>query len=159
MELTARIAQLLEEKYASDEAFADCFTVEIELKPGQKLFVFADSDSGMTFEKCQKLSRYLEQHLDENNWLGDKYLLEVSSPGIARPLKFLRQYRKNLGRTVEVTMTDKTSKTGVLKEADEQRIVLEQKVTERDGKKKTETIMETPVPLEQIEKTIVKIAF
>jgi len=85
MEITERIAQLLEEKYSTDEAFADCFNVEIELKPGQKLYVFADSDTGMTFEKCQKLSRFLESHLDTNGWLGDKYLLEVSSPGIGRP--------------------------------------------------------------------------
>jgi hypothetical protein len=38
-----RIGQLLEEKYSSDEMFADCFTVEIELKPGNKLFIYADS--------------------------------------------------------------------------------------------------------------------
>jgi len=159
MELTARIAQLLEEKFTTDEAFADCFTVEINLKPGQQLFVFADSDSGMSFEKCQKLSRYLEQHLDENNWLGDKYLLEVSSPGIARPLKFLRQYLKNLGRTVDVTMADKTTQTGILKAADEYQITLAQTVIERDGKKKKEVVLETPIPLEQIEKTVVKMAF
>lgn len=159
MEITERIAQLLEEKYATDEAFADCFTVEIELKPGQKLYVFADSDSGMTFEKCQKISRYLESHLDTNGWLGDKYLLEVSSPGIGRPLKFLRQYRSNLGRTVEVTLKDKTRQTGLLKAAEENQVVLSQKVVEREGNKKKEVEKETAIPFEQIEKTVVKLAF
>ena len=159
MEITERIAQLLEEKYATDEAFADCFTVEIELKPGQKLYVFADSDSGMTFEKCQKISRYLESHLDTNGWLGDKYLLEVSSPGIGRPLKFLRQYRSNLGRAVEVTLKDKTRQTGLLKAAEENQVVLSQKVVEREGNKKKEVEKETAIPFEQIEKTIVKLAF
>lgn len=159
MEITERIAQLLEEKYATDEAFADCFTVEIELKPGQKLYVFADSDSGMTFEKCQKISRYLESHLDTNGWLGDKYLLEVSSPGIGRPLKFLRQYRSNLGRTVEVTLKDKTRQTGLLKAAEENQVVLSQKVIEREGNKKKEVEKETAIPFEQIEKTVVKLAF
>jgi len=159
MEITERIAQLLDEKYATDEAFADCFTVEIELKPGQKLYVFADSDSGMTFEKCQKISRYLESHLDTNGWLGDKYLLEVSSPGIGRPLKFLRQYRSNLGRTVEVTLKDKTRQTGLLKAAEENQVVLSQKVVEREGNKKKEVEKETAIPLEQIEKTVVKLAF
>ncbi len=105
MEVTERIAQLLDEKYTTDEAFADCFTVDIEIKPGQKLYVFADSDSGMTFEKCQKLSRYLEQHLDTNGWLGETYVLEVSSPGVMRPLQFARQYPRNIGRTLEVTQT------------------------------------------------------
>jgi ribosome maturation factor RimP len=159
MEVIERIARLLEEKYAADESFADCFTVDIELKPGQKLYVFADSDSGMTFDKCQKISRYLESYLDTNGWLGDKYLLEVSSPGIGRPFKFLRQYRNNIGRAVEVTLTDKTRQTGLLKEADETRIVLSEKVVEREGGKKKEVEKETAIPFGQIEKTVVKITF
>ncbi|HRI60123.1 MAG TPA: ribosome maturation factor [Saprospiraceae bacterium] len=159
MEITERIALLLEEKYSTDEAFADCFTVDIELKPGQKLYVFADSDSGMTFEKCQKLSRHLESHLDVNGWLGDKYLLEVSSPGIGRPFKFLRQYHNNLGRTVEVTLKDKTRQTGLLKGADENQIVLLQQVVELDGKKKKQVEKETAIPFAEVEKTLVKLAF
>lgn len=159
MELTERIARLLEEKYATDEAFADCFTVEIELKPGQRLYVFADSDSGMSFEKCQKISRYLESHLDANGWLGEKYVLEVSSPGIGRPFKFLRQYRNNLGRSVEVTLTDKTRQTGLLKAADETQIILVQKITEREGKKKKESEIERAIPFGQIDKTVVKLNF
>lgn len=159
MELTERIAQLLEEKYATDEAFADCFTVDVELKPGQKLYVFADSDSGMSFEKCQKLSRHLESHLDTNGWLGEKYLLEVSSPGIGRPFKYLRQYRNNLGRTVEVTLLDKTRQTGILKDADETRVLIAQKVIEKEGNKKKEVEKEMEIPFPQIEKTVVKIAF
>ncbi len=159
MEVTERITQLLDEKYAADEVFADCFTVEVDLKPGQKLYVFADSDSGMTFEKCQKLSRYLEEHLDTNGWLGDKYLLEVSSPGVTRPLEFARQYPRNLGRTLEVTLKDKTRQTGVLTAADELQIVLQQEVIELDGKKKKKVQVETPIALENIEKALVKLAF
>jgi ribosome maturation factor RimP len=159
MEITERIAQLLEEKYSTDEAFADCFNVEIELKPGQKLFVFADSDTGMTFEKCQKLSRFLESHLDTNGWLGDKYLLEVSSPGIGRPFKFLRQYHNNAGRAVEVTLTDKTRQKGILKEADESRVVLLQKMVVKEGNKKKEVEIETAIPFDQVEKTVVQLAF
>jgi len=159
MEITERISNLLEEKYATDEAFADCFTVDVELKPGQKLYVFADSDSGLTFEKCQKLSRYLESHLDTNAWLGDKYLLEVSSPGIGRPFKFLRQYQNNLGRTVEVTLKDKTRQTGLLKDANETQVIISQQVVEREGNKKKQVEKELAIPFEQIEKTVVKLVF
>lgn len=159
MELTERIAQLLEEKYRDDAEFADCFNVEIALKPGNQLFVFADSDSGMTFEKCQKLSRFLESHLDANLWLTDKYILEVSSPGIGRPLKFVRQYIKNVGRTVAVTLLDKTQQVGTLKSADDDKIVLEREVVELDGKKKKKVMAEVEIPLAQIEKTIVQLAF
>lgn len=160
MEVTEHIAQLLEEKYSTDEAFADCFNVEIELKPGQKLCVFADSDSGMTFEKCQKLSRYLEGFIDTNGWLGEKYTLEVSSPGIARPLKFPRQYPKNIGRQLEVTQIDKSRLVAELKAVEDTHIVLTHTVTERDEKKKKiVTEVETVIPFDQIEKAIVKLAF
>lgn len=159
MELTERIAQLLDEKYRDDAEFADCFNVEIVLKPGNQLFVFADSDSGMTFEKCQKLSRFLESHLDTNLWLTDKYILEVSSPGIGRPLKFVRQYIKNVGRTVAVTLLDKTQQVGTLKSADDDKILLEREVVELDGKKKKKVMAQVEIPMAQIEKTIVQLAF
>ncbi len=159
MEVTEKIAQLLTEKYTTDEVFADCFTVDIELKPGQKLYVFADSDSGMTFGKCQKLSRYLESLLDVNQWLGITYLIEVSSPGIDRPLKFPRQYSRNIGRTLAVTTIDKVQHLGTLQSVDDQQIVLTATVTEKIDKKKVERIIETPIAFENIEKAIVKLAF
>lgn len=159
MELTERIAQLLEEKFSTDQDFGDCFIVEIELKPGQRLLVFLDSDSGMSFDKCQKLSRYLEGFIDENGWLGSKYVLEVSSPGISRPLAFLRQYQKNIGRTVAVTLLDKTQQLGILQSADESQIILKQQIIEREGKKKKEVAVERPIPFDQIEKTVVKAVF
>ena len=160
MELIERITQLLEEKFATDEAFADCYIVDIELKPNQRLYVFADSDSGFTFEKCQRLSRYLENPLDTNGWLGEKYLLEVSSPGIERSLKFPRQYKKNIGRTLAITLNDKTQYSGTLQSADEEQVVLVNTVIERDEKKKkTIVIVETPIRYEQIEKALVKLGF
>lgn len=159
MEVTERIAQLLEEKYAGDEAFADCFTVEIELKPAQRLYVFLDSDSGMTFEKCRRISRFLEEHLDAQGWLGDHYVLEVSSPGIGRPLKFPRQYSKNLGRTLALTLRDGSKTEGLLKAADDAGIVLETESTVKEGNKKKHLVIETAIPYDQIEKAVVQIAF
>jgi ribosome maturation factor RimP len=159
MELTERISQLLQQKYASDEMFADCFTVEVELKPGNKLYIYADSDSGLSLEKCQKLSRFVEHQLDENLWLGETYGIEVSSPGIDRPLKFPRQYLKNIGRTLAIRTLDKTEHLAELKSADETQIVLTQIVVERDGKKKIKKEVETPIPYDLIEKAVVKLPF
>jgi ribosome maturation factor RimP len=160
MELIERIHKLLEEKYATDEAFADCFTVDIELKPNERLYVYADCDSGFTFEKCQRLSRYLESFLDTNGWLGEKYLLEVSSPGIERSLKYPRQYKNNTGRTLAVTLTDKTQHTGAIQSADEHQVVLVNTIIERDEKKKkTTVVVETPIAYDQIEKAVIKLGF
>ncbi len=159
MELTERIAALLDEKYTSDEMFADCFTVEIELKPGNRLNVFMDSDTGLSFERCQKMSRFLESHLDVNGWLTEKYVLEVSSPGIGRPLKFVRQFVKNIGRTVTVTLLDKTQKTGILLAVDDEKITIEYQVKEKIGKKNVVSTVLDVIPFEKIEKTVVKIVF
>lgn len=160
MELTEKISKLLEEKFQSDEVFTDCFVVEIELKPSNKLYVFLDSDSGMTFEKCQKLSRYLESFIDTEGWLGDKYVLEVSSPGISRPLKFKRQYAKNIGRKLEVVLTsDKSKIGGLLHSVDDTQIILVNEVVERDGKKKVKKQVEISIGYDNIEKAIVKIEF
>lgn len=160
MELTEKIAQLLEEKYATDEMFTDCFTVELEYRAtSNRLYIFADSDSGMTFEKCQKLSRFIEHHVDTNGWLGEKYVLEVSSPGISRPFKFPRQYPKNIGRKLEVTFPDKTKTEGTLTACDDTKIVLTSEVVEKEGKKKVKKEVITEIPYTNIHKAIVKLAF
>ena len=159
MELTDRISELLDQKYKEDENFQDCFTIEIELKPGNKLNVFVDADSGINFGKCQQLSRYLESHLDTNGWLGERYVLEVSSPGLSRPLRFFRQYHNNVGRNVETTLKDGTVQKGKLIAAEEQQITLSQEKTEKQGKKKTKVTVETRIAFEDIEKTLIKPSF
>ncbi len=153
-----RITDLLEEKFQEPD-FADCFIIEIKLHANQKLEVFVDSDSGMNFVKCQKISRYLESFIDEGSWLGEKYTLEVSSPGVERPLKLARQYRNNIGRKLEVKLKDGTVQTGTLIAADEQQITLEEKVRVKEGKRKKTEVVQTAIPFEEIAKAIVKISF
>ncbi len=60
---------------------------------------------------------------------------------------------------MEVTLKDKTRQTGLLKAAEETHITLESTQILREGKKKIETLVQTPIPFEQIEKTVVKLAF
>ncbi len=153
-----KIESLLQEKLKEEE-FADCFLVESKLHANNKLEVFIDSDSNITFEKCRKISRYLEKYIDENNWLGEKYTLEVSSPGTDRPLLFLRQYQKNIGRKVEVSLNDGSTKSGVLLKADDEKLHIEEKIRVKEGKKNKTQVVETEIPFAEISKTVVKIAF
>ena len=155
---TTKIATLLDQKF-QEEGFEDCFLVEINLSPGNKLEVFIDSDSGLTFKKCQQISRYLEKPIDEEGWLGPKYTLEVSSPGISRPLKFIRQYHKNLGRKLEVKFLEGGTQTGTLIRVDDDVIVLEEKVRVKEGKKKVSKVLQHEIPFASIKQTIVKITF
>lgn len=153
-----KIEALIDEKFQEPE-FADCFLIEIKLHSSNKLDVFIDSDSGITFAKCRRISRYLEQYLDEHQWLGEKYVLEVSSPGVDRPLRLLRQYKKNIGRKVEVSLQEGKPKEGILKAVNETGLFLEEKVRVQEGKRKKTLVQETEIPFEDIVKTIVKVSF
>jgi ribosome maturation factor RimP len=157
--MEARISDLLDECFKEPE-FADCYMIDINLIPkGNKLEVFVDSDSGMTFGKCQKISRYLESHLDENKWFGEDYTLEVSSPGISRPLKLPRQYVKNKGRDIEITTKEGTKKEGKLIEATDFAATVEELVITKEGKKKKKEIVQTIIPYDDIKKAVIKIQF
>ncbi|MEY3367493.1 MAG: hypothetical protein RI973_648 [Bacteroidota bacterium] len=153
-----KIYGLLAEKF-QEEAFQDCFLVELNLHRGNKLEVFIDCDSGMTLEKCQRISRYLESHLDEQAWLGDNYVLEVSSPDLGRPLKLKRQYAKNIGRKLAVTRQSGEVVNGVLKAAGEDSITLEETVVRKEGKSKKKEQVQTEIPFDDIKKAMVTISF
>ncbi len=85
----------------------DCYVVEMKVKPTNNFKIYLDSDTGFTLEKCMKINRSLRNKIDESGLFpeGD-YSLEVSSPGVDLPLKLLRQYRKNVGRTLDITFND-----------------------------------------------------
>lgn len=153
-----KLHELLSTKFA-EEGFQDCFLVDFHLSAANKLEVFVDADSGLTLEKCQKISRYLEHHFDEAGWLGESYVLEVSSPGLGRPLKLQRQYVKNIGRKVEVTMQDGSVKTGPLVAASETTFTITETVTVLEGKKKKKTEVQTEIPFDAIKKTMIVISF
>lgn len=156
--MEAKIHDLLEEKFAEEE-FADCFLIELKLYPNNKLDVFLDSDTGITLERCRKISRYLEAYLDESGQLGEKYTLEVSSPGVSRPLQLTRQYPKHVGRKLKVKLKDGSELEGVLQTVDEEAITIERKIVEKDGKKKKRLKVSTEIPFADIKETIVQVSF
>ncbi len=153
-----KIVDLLEAKFL-EPSYADCFLIDLQLHPNRKLEIFIDSDSGVTFEKCQSISRYLESHLDEEGWLGDTYTLEVSSPGVSRPLKFIRQYPKHIGRKLEITLQDGASRTGILRAVTPGSISIEEELIVKEGKKKKKMTELHEIPFDHIKKTILKVSF
>ena len=159
MDIEGKITKLLERKF-EDPDYADCFLVEINLVRGTKLDVFIDSDTGLDLGKCKSLSRYLEEYLDTELWLGERYTLEVSSPGISRPLKLKRQYLKNIGRTLKVELIeDAPTKEGKLIDVDDEGVTIEYEVIEKIGKKKIKSIQQDAIPFNNIVKAKVQISF
>ena len=68
---------------------SDLYLIECKIK-SNKIEIFLDSDEGVSFLKCQKLSRWLEAIFDEKKSFGESYILDVSSAGVGSLLKFLR---------------------------------------------------------------------
>ena len=122
-----KVEKLLTERFEQDD-LKDCFVVDIsESKDGRKIEVFVESDNRIKFEQCGIISRYLESYLDDDTSIPENYILEVSSPGIGRPLKHLRQYRLNLGKKVDLTNTSKQKFTGVITGQTEDTVTIELK--------------------------------
>ena len=130
------------------------FLVELKITPGNHIKIFIDNDTGMTIEKCVALNRALYKKLEEGNIYPDgDFSLEVSSPGLDEPLKLHRQFVKNLGRFVEVTMNDGTQTEGKLISANENSIEIE----EKKGKKKEP--VNHMLLFENIKTTKIKVVF
>lgn len=130
------ILKLVEEKLASTEMFL----VDVEVKTGNVIVVEIDSNEAVSIDDCVALSRWLEEHLDREK---EDFELEVGSAGITSPFKVLRQYVKNIGNEVEILLNAGVKLTGVLKEADENGIVVTvEKQVKPEGAKRKITVQE-----------------
>jgi ribosome maturation factor RimP len=116
--------RLMTEEILSEEPVY--FLVDLRIKPTNNVKVFLDGDSGITIEKCVQVNRKLYRKLEESAVFPDgDFSLEVSSAGLDEPLKLLRQYKKNIGRLVEIQLQDGTQREGQLTDVSEEGIVLE----------------------------------
>lgn len=152
-----QVTALLEEKFEEDSN-RDFFIVEIKMATPNRMEVFIDSDTTINISQLARLNRYLQKHIDEAGWMGEKYTLDVSSPGVGA-LKIKRQYFKNIGRRVEVRLNEGKPETGTLTAVGEQDITIAQEKTIKEGKKKIKQQVQTLIPFDNIKKTIVKISF
>ena len=99
----------------------DVEVVDVQRVPGGLLRVIVDRPQGVDHELCTRVTRILRPYLD-------RYTVEVSSPGIPRPLVKPAHFQRNIGRAVAVKTHEpidgRRSFTGTLRDADEQRIVV-----------------------------------
>ena len=107
----------------------DAYLVDVRHNPAtRRIEVYLDRDDpgqGIDLDACEAVSRFLETYLDHAEGVPRDYVLEVSSPGMDNPFKVLRQYRKHVGREVDVLLTDGVKLSGVLAGVDEHGIVLD----------------------------------
>lgn len=147
--IEALIAKLL-------SATEDIFLVSVRIKPINNIKVFLDADTGLNIDKCVKINRAMYRTIEEEGWFPDgNFSLEVSSPGIDEPLKLIRQYIKNIGRNVEITLIDETKKEGKLLAVTQETITIEY----TEGKNKKAVTLTKEIPFDKVKQTIVSIAF
>ncbi len=105
--------------------------LEIHGKSGNQVVnIYADTDQGITLAEITRLTREINDLLDMHDVIPGFYRLNVSSPGVDRPLKALWEFRKNLGRELRVVFRENEQEkelTGKLLAAEEERILLQVK--------------------------------
>lgn len=101
------------------------------------LRAYIDKEGGITVDDCEIVSRAFSDRLDENDFIEDAYILEVSSPGLGRPLKKEKDYRRSMGKELEIRTYRAVDRCrefyGVLTAYDEDSVTIE----EEDGTLRT----------------------
>ena len=91
--------------------------VDVEyVKEGSNFYLraYVDKEGGFTVNDCELVSRALEAKLDEEDFIEDAYILEVSSPGLTRPLKKEKDFERNMGKLIEIHLYKARNKQKVL---------------------------------------------
>lgn len=79
------------------------FLVDIEVSSTNVVDVFVDGDNGISIGECVEISRLIESEFDREV---EDYELRVSSPGLDKPFKLLRQYKKYVNRQIRIVLND-----------------------------------------------------
>ncbi len=108
----------------------DFFLVDVEIKGGDtpEIWVSIDAvDRGVNMDECAEVSNELGFLMDAHDVFSGRYRINVSSPGLSRPLVDRRQYPKNIGRKAKFTFKEDgedTNVEGVLKDVDENYVIV-----------------------------------
>lgn len=93
------------------------------------LRIYIDKEGGISIDDCEIVSRALGDILDKEDFIEDSYILEVSSPGLGRPLKKEKDFKRSLGSEVEIRLFKPLNKTkeyvGILTSFDQDTVTIE----------------------------------
>lgn len=153
--LKERVQELL------DEAFnerPDLFLIDFKMGASNDINITIDGDEGVMLSDCMFVSRAVEHQLDRDEY---DFSLEVASAGASTPLQLPRQYKKHLGRTLEIEDLDGSKEKGVLDEVTKDGVKISWKTREPKpvGKGKITVEKEWSVDFEKIKKAKIVITF
>ena len=148
------VAGLLEEALAENPSL---FLIDLSIQADNQIQVVIDGDQGVSVNDCIAVSRKIEHNLDREE---EDFSLEVTSAGVTAPLQLPRQFKKNLGRKLKVTLAEGILE-GNLDQVEDDKILLSWKAREPKpvGKGKHTVNKEVWLPLEEIKEAKVMITF
>ncbi len=140
------------------EEYPGIFLVDLKISADKSIQIILDGDEEVNVKDCINISRAIEGSLDREE---EDFSLEVASAGVGSPLRFPRQYRKNLGRNLEVVSKEGLKFEGALVNVEEDRIELEWKEREPKpiGKGKVTVTKNKTILFDEINQTKVLIKF
>ena len=140
------------------EEYSNIFLVELKISADKSIRVTLDGDEEVNVKDCINISRAIEGELDREE---EDFSLEVASAGVGSPLKFPRQYFKNMGRKLEVVSKEGLKYEGALTKVSEDYIELEWKQREPKpiGKGKVTVTKNKTLSFDEISQTKVMIKF
>ncbi len=133
------------------------FLTDLTITDAFKIIVSLDGDNGVVLQDCIDISRAIEHNLDREE---QDFSLEVASVGVGSPLTMVRQYKKNVGRTLVVKLANTTIEA-TLENATEEQIILtwEAREPKKIGKGKETVQKRQEIPYSDIVEAIVTVTF
>jgi ribosome maturation factor RimP len=133
------------------------FLIDLTITDSFKIIVNLDGDNGVVLQDCIDVSRAIENNLDREE---QDFSLEVASVGVGSPLKMVRQYKKNVGRTLIVKLETQTIEAELV-EANDNFIILswEAREPKKIGKGKETVQKRQEIPYTEIKEAIVTVTF
>ena len=148
------IEQLVNEKIEG----TDLYLVEIKIDSNNSINISIDSPVGVDVVVCVGISKHVELSLDREI---EDFAIEVSSPGIGVPFKVIEQYKKVLGKTIEVLFNSGEKLKGILAELNNDNFIIEYSVKEKpEGAKRPKMVDKIKtIDFEEVKSTIEIITF
>ena len=133
------------------------FLIDLIVTDAFKVIVTLDDDNGVVLQDCIDISRSIENNMDREE---QDFSLEVASVGVGSPLKLVRQYKKNIGRTLIVKTATETIEAELV-DANDDFIILSWKAREpkKLGKGKETVQKRQEIPYTEIKEAIVTVTF
>lgn len=128
MEITDKVTQIAE-IYLKERGMEIVETTYRREQEGMVLRLLVDKPEGITINECEEINNFLSAELDKEDVIQEHYVLEVSSPGLDRPIKTDKDFERAMGKDLEITtyerIDDRKTHEGHLLGMDKENIVIE----------------------------------